>query len=56
MLDQSDASDDVKDAMFAALSQVNWYPEGVRPIARLATVDGAVVLTADLNVLGFLAQ
>ena len=28
-LDQSDASDDVKDAMFAALSQVNWYPEGV---------------------------
>jgi hypothetical protein len=54
MLDQSDVSEDVKDAMFAVLSQVNWYPEGVlRPVARLAAVDGAVVLTADLNVLGF---
>lgn len=53
-LEQSVVSQDAKGAMLAALSQVNWHPEGVlRPIARLAAVDGAVVLSEDLDVLGF---
>jgi hypothetical protein len=54
LLEQSDVSEDVREAMFAAFSQVNWHPEGVlRPIARLAAIDGAVVLTAELDILGF---
>jgi hypothetical protein len=53
-LPQTDVSENVREAMLAAFSQVHWHPESVlRPIARLAAVDGAVVLTADLNVLGF---
>jgi hypothetical protein len=40
--------------MLAAFSPVSWHPEGVlRPVARMAAVDGAVVLTSDLSVLGF---
>jgi hypothetical protein len=54
LLDQSDTSDKVKDAMLAAFAQVNWHPEGVlRPIARLAAIDGAVVLSDHVDVLGF---
>jgi hypothetical protein len=53
-LHQTDVAENVKAAMLAAFSQVNWHPESVlRPIARLAGVDGAVVLTANLDVLGF---
>jgi hypothetical protein len=53
-LHESDASGDLKAAIRAAFSQLNWHPEVVlRPIARLAAVDGAVVVTADLDVLGF---
>jgi Probable sensor domain DACNV len=53
-LPQTDVSENVREAMLAAFSQVHWHPESVlRPIASLAAVDGAVVLTADLNVLGF---
>jgi hypothetical protein len=48
-------SENVQSAVLQALSQVSWHhPDGVlRPTARLAAVDGAVVLTADLDVLGF---
>jgi hypothetical protein len=47
-------SEDVQLALLQALSQVSWHPDGVlRPTARLAAVDGAVVLTADLDVVGF---
>jgi hypothetical protein len=53
-LEQSAVSQDLAGAMLAAFSQVNWHPEGaLRPIARLAAVDGAVVLTTDLDILGF---
>jgi hypothetical protein len=54
VLQQSPVSEDVRGAIVAALSQVNWHPESIlRPIARLAAVDGAVVLSDDLDVLGF---
>jgi len=54
LLDQSRVSEDLRDAMFSALSRAHWHPEdALRPVARLAAVDGAVVLTSDLNVLGF---
>jgi Probable sensor domain DACNV len=46
--------ENIRDAVYAALSHVNWHPEGVlRPVARLAAIDGAVVLTSNLSVLGF---
>jgi hypothetical protein len=51
---RSDASSDVKAAILAAVSQLHWHPEVVlRPVARLAAVDGAVVMTEDLDILGF---
>jgi hypothetical protein len=54
MLERADVAEDVKDTARAALAQANWHPEAVlRPVARLAAVDGAVVLTTDLCVLGF---
>jgi hypothetical protein len=53
-LDLTAVADDVKSAMLSAFSQVSWHPETVlRPVARMAAVDGAVVLTDDLQVLGF---
>jgi hypothetical protein len=53
-LNQSDASDSIKDAMLAAFSQINWDPEDIlRPVARLAAVDGAVVLSDEIDILGF---
>jgi hypothetical protein len=53
-LERMAVADDVKSAMLAAFSQVSWHPETVlRPIARLAAVDGAVVLTDDLQIVGF---
>jgi hypothetical protein len=53
-LEQTALSQNVKGAMFEASSRMNWHPDGVlRPVARLAAVDGAVVLTASLDVLGF---
>ena len=49
-----DVSSDVKAAIRAAVSQLHWHPEAVlRLVARLAAVDGAVVMTADLDILGF---
>ncbi len=49
-----DISSDAKVAILAAVSQLHWHPEVVlRPVARLAAVDGAVVMTADLDILGF---
>jgi hypothetical protein len=51
---RSDVASDVKTAILAAVSQLHWHPEVVlRPVARLAAVDGAVVMTADLDILGF---
>ena len=54
LLDHAAGSDEVRGALFTALVRLNWHPEGLlRPIARLAAVDGAVVLTSDLSILGF---
>jgi hypothetical protein len=54
MLERSDLPEHVRGTMLAAIAQANWQPEGLlRPIARLAAVDGAVVLTSGLDVLGF---
>jgi hypothetical protein len=51
---RSDVTSDVKEAILTAVSQLHWHPEVVlRPVARLAAVDGAVVMTADLDILGF---
>ena len=51
---RTDVSSDVKAAILAAVSQLHWHPEVVlRPVARLAAVDGAVVMTAELDILGF---
>jgi hypothetical protein len=53
-LEQADLSDSFRSAMFSAIAQASSHPEGLlRPIARLAAIDGAVVLTSDLDVLGF---
>jgi hypothetical protein len=53
-LGQTHVSGNLKEAILASFSQLSWHPESVlRPIAQLAAVDGAVVLTSDLNVLGF---
>ena len=54
LLDHAAGSDQIRGALFTTLARLNWHPEGLlRPIARLAAVDGAVVLTSDLNILGF---
>lgn len=53
----SNLSDEDKFAIVAAFSQMNWDPAPLLlPIARLAAVDGAVVMTHDLLVLGFGAK
>ncbi len=54
MLDQPGLSEEIRSAVLAVFSHANWNPESVlRPVARLAAVDGAVVLTPDLSLLGF---
>jgi hypothetical protein len=54
---QSDLPDDLKHRVAGAVAQGAWYNEqAVRAIASLSGVDGAIVMTRDLRVLGFGAK
>jgi hypothetical protein len=56
-LNKSNLSDEDKGAIVPAFPQLNWDPAFLLPpIARLAAVDGALVMTHDLRVLGFGAK
>jgi len=53
----SNLSDEDKMIVFLALSSRPWVPrEAVQHVAPLANCDGAIVITADLRVLGFGAK
>jgi hypothetical protein len=54
---QSDLPDYMKNAITSAVGQRPWYNErDVRAVAALARVDGAIVMTKDLRVVGFGAK
>ena len=54
---QTDVPDDLKHTVMSAFAPRPWYSEpDVRAVASLAGVDGAIVLTRDLRVLGFGAK
>jgi hypothetical protein len=54
---QTDLPNDVKNVITSAMGQRPWYNErDVRAIAALSRVDGAIVMTRDLRVLGFGAK
>ena len=51
---QADVPDELKNQVTGAIAQRPWYNErDVQAIASLAGVDGAIVMTRDLQVLGF---
>jgi hypothetical protein len=54
---EADVPDELKNQITGAMAHRPWYGErDVRAIASLAGVDGAIVMTRDLRVLGFGAK
>jgi hypothetical protein len=54
---RADVPERLKGLIAGAIADPHWYPErDVRAIAGLAGVDGAIVMTRDLKVLGFGAK